>query len=161
MQDRGGTGDIERPIVYRMYRARYAPFVIIFCAAFLVVAVIGAVSAGNSGFGFDILFFSCTALISWLNLYVSVYELRLEDGQLHWRAPLRSGAAPLNRVRSIRNVVPSWPWPIVRFEIEGQMGAFISGKRSLRAFVDRMAAESPDLYVDRRSYATWRHERMI
>jgi hypothetical protein len=144
-----------------MYRAWYAPFGIILHVVFLVGAVVAAVSAGKAGIGFDVIFFLAIGLISWLNLYVSVFELRLEDGQLKWRAPLRSGAVPLNKVRSIRNVIPAWPWPVVRFEIEGQMGAFISGKRSLRAFVDRMAAESPDLRIDRRSYATWRHELWV
>lgn len=116
---------------------------------------------GWAGFGFGLIWFPAVALIVWLNLYLTVYELRFEDGQFRWRAPLRSGAVPVNEVRSVRNAFPAWPWPIGRFQIPDQLSVFIIGKRSLRAFVDRIAAESPGFKIDAKSYASWRHELWV
>ena len=94
------------------------------------------------------------ALICSLNLFLTATEVRLEDGVVRWRAPLRSGELPLQSIRSIRNVVPSW-WPLVRIGGPGAPSVFTYGTSDLRAFVLALLLERADIDLDQRSYRSW------
>lgn len=161
MRDRDDADGAQRSIVYRTYRRWYPIYALVGLAFFLVFSLVAIAQMGMAGLGFSLIWFPAATLIAWLNLYLIVFELRLEDGQFKWRAPLRSGEVLVKEVRSVRNVVPTWPWPIVRFQIADQLSVFIIGKRSLRAFVDRLAAANPGFQIDARSYATWRYELWV
>lgn len=105
---------------------------------------------------FTILFLAYV-FICWWNLFVTAYELRLEDGIISWRAVLRSGELLARDIRSIRNVVPSWPWPFVRIGGPGSPSVFTSGTGNLPAFVDALISERAEIDVDERSYRSWHH----
>jgi hypothetical protein len=94
----------------------------------------------------------------WWNLFLTAHELHVEGGIVRWIAPLRSGELPLPSIRSIRNVVPFWPWPLVRIGGSGGPSVFIYGTSELRPFVDALL-ERGGIDVDERSYRSWHHDR--
>jgi hypothetical protein len=147
---------------YRLFAPRWVAVVIGAHALGLVgltVACVVAIVTPQPGIWVFAILFGGYGLICWLNLFLTANELRLEDGVVRWRAPLRSGELPLQSIRSIRNVVPSWPWPVVRIGGPGGPSVFISGTSELRAFVDALLLERAGIEVDERSYRSWHHDR--
>lgn len=153
---------MRRSSTYRLFRPRWVRVAIGAHAVGLLGLMIGWIVAIRAPRPGDIWVFAIVFLgygfICWWNLFLFAYELRLEDGVLRWRALLRSGELPLQHIRSIRNVVPSWPWPLVRIGGPGGPSVFTSGTSGLRAFVDALVSERAGIDVDDRSYRSWRHD---
>jgi hypothetical protein len=124
----------------------------------LTVACVVAILSPQPGDWVFAVLFVGWGFICWWNLYLTANELDLEDGVVRWRAPLRSGELPVQSIRSIRNVVPSW-WPLVRIGGPGGPSVFTYGTSELRAFVLALLSEWAGIDVDQRSYRSWRHDR--
>jgi hypothetical protein len=152
--DQTATYRIASPAWVRIWVAVYAVAGI----GLAIVWAVAPVHGWPDSAVFAVLFVGF-GLISWWNLILCAYELRLQDAAIEWRAPLRSGSLPLESVRSIRNVVPAWPWPLVRIGGVGGPSVFVYGKKPLRAFVDRMVAKRAGIKIDAASYASWRSTR--
>ena len=151
---------MRRPSTYRFFGPRWARVAIgahAFALVGLVIAFIPTIRSQEPDAWVFAFMFVGFGFICWSNLFLEAYEIRLEDGVVRWRAPLRSGALPLQSIRSIRNVVPSWPWPLVRIGGSGGPSVFIPGTKELRAFVDDLASERIGIDVDQRSYRSWRY----
>jgi len=152
-------------VTYRSYRQWYSRLTVaVHAIIFVGFAIAGAValSQGSGGGVFGVLgvlviMFASGLFIAWVNLFRFAFELTSEDDVLSWRSPLNSGRVHLIQLRSVRNVVPAWPWPLVRFECANGPSLFTWGRRDLRAFVDQLLAKAPALDVDADSYSSWRN----
>jgi hypothetical protein len=136
------------------YRFSSAPgwvAVVIHALGFVVVVPILTSQPPIWAFAFV---FVVWGFICWTNLFLAASELRMEDGVVRWRAPLRSGELPVQSIRSVRNVFPSW-WPLVRIGGPGGPSVFTYGTSDLRAFVLALLSERPGIDVDQRSYRSW------
>jgi hypothetical protein len=110
---------------------------------------------------FWVLFLLVYASITWINLFKTANELKIDGELLKWRSPFRSGEMPCRDVQSVRNIVPSWPWPVVRIGSSGGRNIYVLAKRSLQGFVDRLLVENHRIEVDAKSYQSWRHESFL
>jgi len=134
-----------------------AAHAIIFVGFAITSAVALSQGSGGGVFGVFVIMFGGLLFITWVNVFRFAFELTLGDDVLTWRTPLKSGRVPLNQLRSVRNLVPTWPWPLVRLECANGPSLFTLGKRDLRAFVDQLVAKGLVLDIDAGSYSSWRY----
>jgi len=150
----------EQPL-YRFFSPRFVPFTVLGHALILVGFVAAAVwsllgEGGGADLWFWLLFLSSGAAIIWINLFKVAFELTIGDRLLRWRSPLWSGEMRCDQIRSVRNVLGSWPWPMVRIRPSDGSSVYINAKRSLRDFVDALVMENHGIEVDAKSYRSWR-----
>lgn len=100
-------------------------------------------------------------VFAWMAFFKLAYELRYQRGTLTWRSILRSGEARCEEIRSVRNVMRSWPWPLVRIRTSQGPSVYVNAKSSFRAFVDALSQDNPRIQVDLESYDSWRHRRVF
>ena len=100
-------------------------------------------------------------VIAWVTLFKLAHELRYQRGTLMWRSILRSGQVRCEEIRSVRNVMRTWPWPLVRIRTSQGPSVYVNAKSSFRAFVDALSQEDPRIQVDPKSYGSWRHRRVF
>jgi hypothetical protein len=105
---------------------------------------------------FWLLFLSFGAAINWIDLFKIAFEMKVEGQVLKWRSPLGSGDVRCDQILTIRNVVGSFPWPLVRIRPSDGPSVYVYAKRSLRDFVDALLVENHRIEVDAKSYRSWR-----
>jgi hypothetical protein len=143
--------------MYRLYRAQVLVSFAIFGAT---VPLVIAASLGDRD-GPTLLFvLAWIAVLCW-NAYWFLlrlcYRVDLQDGILRWRAPLRSGNAPLVGLRALRpgRLSPN----IAVFEFVDGPRVLVLARRGLADFAARVQAAAPQAVV-RTSWYTRLTERL-
>jgi hypothetical protein len=150
----------DQPL-YRFSSPRFVPFTIFGHIAalfsFVALAVWALQHMGEAGdIWFWLLFLAFAVVLTWVDLFKIAFEMRIEDQVLKWRCPLRSGDLRCDQILTIRNVLGSWPWPLVRIRPSDGPSVYVYAKRSVRDFVDGLLAENRGIEVDARSYRSWK-----
>jgi hypothetical protein len=78
-------------------------------------------------------------------LWRVVYELRLEDGVLTWKTPLRSGSVPVSAIIELRPLRSARNGELIR--LAGGPKLIVMMRRGFQAFVDDLSRQAPGLRV--------------
>lgn len=90
--------------LYRMWRVQAIVTVAAFGGIGIALVVISATGRAGPGWGFTALWVAGVAVAAYLYLFRVAYELELSDDQLLWKAPVRSGRAPLQELTAVKTL---------------------------------------------------------
>ncbi|MDQ1541895.1 MAG: hypothetical protein QOH29_2621 [Actinomycetota bacterium] len=131
--------------VYAFYRIQVIAMFVVFAVVAVVLVVNLATGASGPPIGFSVFWIAAVVWNAYWFLLRVAYRVDLQDHELRWRAPLKSGTIPLDTLREIR---PSRMSSNVElFEWDGGRPLIVFAMKGLRDFCAVIQAATPHVGV--------------